>query len=142
VSRFLLDTNIISNITKPAPSASLIAWMTAQTDDKLFIAALTIAEIWRGILEMPAGKRRRDLEDWFRGAEGPQHLFAGRVLALDDQAGLIWARLMAEGAVQGHPRSALDMIIAAVAECHGCTVVTDNERDFAGLVFINPMRAS
>lgn len=141
MSRFLLDTNIISNITKPVPSAPLMVWMAAQTDDSLFISALTVAEIWRGILEMPAGKRQRDLEDWFQGAEGPQHLFAGRVLAFDDQAGLIWARLMAEGTAQGRPRSAIDMIIAAVAQGNGCTVVTDNERDFAGLVFINPMRA-
>jgi predicted nucleic acid-binding protein len=141
VSRFLLDTNIISNITKPVPSAPLVVWMAAQTDDSLFISALTVAEIWRGILEMPAGKRQRDLEDWFQGAEGPQHLFAGRVLAFDDQAGLIWARLMAEGTAQGRPRSALDMIIAAVAQGNGCTVVTDNERDFAGLAFINPLRA-
>ena len=142
MSRFLLDTNIISNITKPAPSAPLMMWMAAQTDDSLFISALTVAEIWRGILEMPAGKRQRDLEDWFQGAEGPQHLFAGRVLAFDDHAGLIWARLMAEGTALARPRSALDMIIAAVAQGNGCTVVTDNERDFAGLAFINPMRAS
>jgi predicted nucleic acid-binding protein len=141
VSRFLLDTNIISNITKPVPSTPLVVWMAAQTDDSLFISALTVAEIWRGILEMPAGKRQRDLEDWFQGAEGPQHLFAGRVLAFDDQAGLIWARLMAEGTAQGRPRSGLDMIIAAVAQGNGCTVVTDNERDFAGLAFINPLRA-
>ncbi len=142
MSRFLLDTNIISNITKPVPSRSLIVWMGTQTDDSLFISALTVAEIWRGILEMPAGKRQIELEDWFRGTEGPQNLFAGRVLAFDDRAGLIWARLMAEGSAHGRPRSALDMIIAAVAECHDCTVVTDNERDFAGLAFINPMRAS
>jgi toxin FitB len=142
VSRFLLDTNIISNVTKPAPSASLLAWMAAQTDDSLFISALTLAEIWRGILEMPAGKRQRDLADWFSGAEGPQHLFTGRILAFDDQAGLIWARLMAEGTAQGRPRSAIDMIIAAVAERADCIVVTDNERDFAGLRFINPMRQS
>lgn len=141
MSRFLLDTNIISNITKPVPSASLLTWMAAQSDDSLFISALTVAEIWRGILEMPAGKRQRDLADWFQGVEGPQHLFAGRVLAFDDQAGLIWARLMAEGTAQGRPRSALDMVVAAIAETHGCTVVTDNERDFAGLAFINPLRA-
>lgn len=140
MSRFLLDTNIISNITKPAPSPALIAWMAGQVDDSLFISALTVAEIWRGILELPAGKRRRDLEHWFKGTEGPQRLFAGRVLAFDDQAGLIWARLMAEGSAQGRPRSALDMIIAAVAERHDCTVVTDNERDFVGLGFVNPMR--
>ena len=142
MSRFLLDTNIISNITRPVPSAPLMVWMAAQTDDSLFISALTVAEIWRGILEMPPGKRQRDLEGWFQGAEGPQHLFAGRVLAFDDSAGLIWARLMAEGTAQGRPRSALDMIIAAVAESNGCTVVTDNERDFAGIASINPMRAS
>jgi toxin FitB len=141
LSRFLLDTNIISNITKPVPSAPLLVWMAAQSDDSLFISALTVAEIWRGILEIPAGKRQRDLQDWFQGPEGPQHLFAGRVLTFDDRAALIWARLMAEGTGNGRTRSALDMIVAAVAERNGCTLVTDNERDFAGLVFLNPMRA-
>jgi toxin FitB len=140
MSRFLLDTNIISNVTKPTPSAPLMAWMAEQTDESLFISAMTVAEIQRGVLELPIGKRRRDLEDWFIGADGPQRLFAGRVLAFDDKAGLIWGRLMAEGTALGRPRSALDMMIAAVAKCNGCVVVTDNERDFAGLSFINPMR--
>jgi toxin FitB len=48
VTRYLLDTNIISNITKPAPSEKLVAWMAEQIDDDLFIASLTVAEIWRG----------------------------------------------------------------------------------------------
>ncbi|CDI12374.1 toxin (fragment) (plasmid) [Agrobacterium pusense] len=56
--RDLLDTNILSNITKPEPSASLLTWMAEQVDDDLFIASLTIAEIHRGILEKPAGKKR------------------------------------------------------------------------------------
>lgn len=142
MSRFLLDTNIISNVIKPSPSALLFAWMDEQADESLFISALTVAEIKRGVLELPPSRKRRDLEDWFAGAEGPQRLFAGRVLAFDDKAGLIWARLMAGGSAQGRPRSALDMMIAAIAEHHGCTVVTDNERDFAGLDFINPMRVT
>jgi toxin FitB len=128
--RYLLDTNIISNIAKPIPSASLLAWMSQQVDGDLFIASLTVAEICRGVLEKPAGKRRDLLEAWFDGPEGPQALFAGRVLPFDAAAGLIWARLMAEGKARGRPRSALDMIIAAVAEANGCVVVTDNERDF------------
>jgi predicted nucleic acid-binding protein len=66
-------------------------------------------------------------------------LFADRVLPFDEKASLIWARLMAEGARAGRPRSALDMILAAVAEANDCIVVTDNEKDFAGLRFINPM---
>jgi predicted nucleic acid-binding protein len=140
VTRYLLDTNIISNVTKPAPSELLLAWMSEQTDENLFIASLVVAEIWFGVLGSPAGKKRTQLESWFAGPDGPQSLFAGRVLPFDEKASLVWARLMAEGARAGRPRSALDMILAAVAEANDCIVVTDNEKNFAGLQFINPMR--
>ncbi len=116
--------------------------MAAQRDDDLFIASLTVAEIRRGILEKPRGKKRDALEAWFAGPEGPQALFSGRILSFDDKAGLIWARLMAEGKAAGRSRSALDMIIAAVAGAMDCVVVTDNEKDFAGIPFVNPMRGS
>ena len=141
MTRYLLDTNIISNVTKPEPSESLIAWLSQQADEDMFIASLTVAEIWFGALQKPAGRKRAQLESWFAGAEGPQSLFAGRVLPFDEKAGLIWARLMAEGARAGRPRSALEMILAAVAEANDCIVVTDNEKDFTGLKFINPMRS-
>jgi predicted nucleic acid-binding protein len=141
VTRYLLDTNIISNVTKPTPSEPLIAWMSEQADENLLIASLTVAEIWFGVLEKPAGKKRRQLESWFVGPEGPRALFAGRILPFDEKASLIWARLMAEGTKAGRPRSALDMILAAVAEANNCIVVTDNEKDFKGLKFINPMRS-
>jgi hypothetical protein len=142
VTRYLLDTNIVSNVVKPRPSESLLAWMADQLDEDLHISAWTVAEIRRGILEMPGGRQRQALDAWFGGSEGPQALFVGRVLAFDDRAGLAWARLMAEGTAAGRPRSALDMIIAAIAEAHGCTLVTDNEKDFAGLDFINPLRST
>jgi predicted nucleic acid-binding protein len=140
LTRYLLDTNIISNATKPAPSEALIAWMVDRNDEDLFIASLTIAEIQRGLLEKPDGKKRKELDRWFVGPEGPQALFAGRVLPFDEKAALVWARLMAEGKEKGQPRSALDMIVAAVAEANDCVVVTDNEKDFAGLVIVNPLR--
>jgi predicted nucleic acid-binding protein len=141
VTRYLLDTNIISNVTKPTPSAALLKWLAEQTDQDLFISALTVAEIRRGLLEKPAGKKRALLEAWFAGPEGPQALFAGRVLPFDEKAGFIWARLMADGTAKGRPRSALDMIIAAIAEANDCVVVTDNEKHFTGLKFVNPLRA-
>lgn len=140
--RYLLDTNIISNVVKPAPSQSLLAWMADRHDEDLYIASLTIAEIRRGIIEKPAGKRRNDLEAWFSGPEGPQALFAGRILGFDEPAALIWARLMADGKLSGRPRSALDMIIAAVAEANGCVVVTDNEKDFHGVESLNPLHGA
>jgi predicted nucleic acid-binding protein len=140
VTRYLLDTNIISNVTKPAPSEALLAWILQQDDKDLFISSLTVAEIRRGILEKPAGRKRAQLERWFGGPEGPQALFAGRVLPFDEKASLIWARLMADGVKAGRPRSALDMIVAAAAEANDCIVVTSNEKHFAGLKFLNPLR--
>ena len=105
MTRYLLDTNIISDVIRPEPSKLLLAWMGTQSDDDLFITTLTIAEIRRGILERPRGKKRNALDAWFAGSEGPQALFAGRVLPFDEQAALLWARLMAEGRAAGRPRN-------------------------------------
>ncbi|WP_225772027.1 type II toxin-antitoxin system VapC family toxin [Inquilinus sp. Marseille-Q2685] len=140
--RYLLDTNIISAIVRPIPPEALVVWMAEQVDEDLFIASLTVAEIRRGILEKPAGRKRDQLEAWFAGPEGPSTLFAGRILPFDEKAGLIWARLMAEGTAARRPRSALDTIIAAVAEANSCIVVTDNEKDFAGVEVLNPLRTT
>ncbi len=142
MTRYLLDTNIISNVVKPEPSSALLAWLGAQRDDDLFIASLTVAEIRRGILEMPRGRKRDTLDAWFDGPEGPQALFAGRVLPFDDRAAILWADLMADGRALGRPRSSLDMIIAATAAANDCVVATDNERDFAELAFVNPLRGA
>lgn len=140
--RYLLDTGIIGSITKPSPPPSLLAWMTEQKDDDLYISALTVAEIRRAILERPTSKRRDELEDWFVGPGGPPALFAGRVLPFDEAAALIWARFMTDGKSSRRGRSGLDTIIAAIAEANGCIVVTDKEEGFVGVEIINPMRKS
>ena len=142
MNRYLLDTNIISNITTPAPSPPLIAWMAEQADENLFISALTVAEIRRGLLEMPPGRRRARLEAWFEGPDGPSALFAGRVLPFDERAGIVWAQLMADGKARGRSRNALDTIIAATARANDCIVVTDNEKDFVDVESINPVRGA
>jgi toxin FitB len=139
VTGFLLDTNILSNLIKPAPSPGLLAWMSEQSDEQLYISSMTVAEIWKGILELPRGARRAALEAWYRGPEGPEALFPGRILSFDKRAALVWARLMAEGKLAGRPRSPLDMIVAAIAEVHECRVVTDNARDYTGIDVLNPL---
>lgn len=141
--RYLLDTNIISQATRTAPSVVLLRWLAEQDDESLFISALSLGEIRRGIREKGEGRKRQELEAWFAGPEGPQALFAGRILAFDEPAALVWARLMAEGTATGRPRSALDMAVAAIAEANGCVVVTDNERHFTPAVpVLNPLRAT
>jgi hypothetical protein len=142
VIRYLLDTNIISNALKPLPSPELADWMERQTDETLFISALTVAEIQRGMLLLSAGRRRRELESWLVGPSGPQALFFGRILAFDETAAGIWARLMAEGSARGRPRSGLDMVIAATAIANDCIMVTANEKDFTGVTVVNPMKLS
>lgn len=138
--RYLVDTNLVSELVLPRPPEALLAWFGRQPDEALFIATLTLAEIRRGILEKAPGRRRRDLDAWFAGPEGPRRLFAGRILAFDETAALEWARLMAKGTAVGRPRSALDMVVAATAAAHGLVVATANERHFrdVGVAWINP----
>jgi toxin FitB len=141
VTRYLLDTNIVGEALKPRPSAGIAEWLQNRDDTDLFIATLTVAEIWRGVLTMPIGRRRRELELWFAGPQGPQALFRGRVLSFDEGAAIEWGRVIAEGRAAGRPRSPLDMLIAATAAANRCSVVTANERHFRDVVeFINPLR--
>lgn len=141
MTRYLLDTNVISNVVKPEPSPALLDWMAGQRDTDLYISTFSLAEIRRGILQKPESRQRRELEAWYAGELGPPALFRTRVLGFDEAAAEAWAHLMAEGHRQGAPRSALDMIIGAIGQANACVVVTDNERHFAGVVeCFNPMR--
>lgn len=142
MTRYLLDTNVVSNLTKPLPSETLLRWLADQNEKDLYISTISIAEMWRGILQMPLGRKRRELEDWFEGADGPSAFFAGRVLTFDLEAAMNWARLMAEGTAAGRPRGPFDMMIPAIALVHGLVVVTANDKHFEGIVeFANPMRS-
>lgn len=143
MTSYLLDTNIVSGSLKPNPAPAIADWIESQSGSDLFIATLTIAEIWRGILELPPGRRRRELETWFAGPEGPHALFRDRILAFDEGAAIEWGRIIAEGRLLGRSRSPIDMIIAATAAANNCVVVTANERHFQDVVeFINPLRSA
>ncbi|NOT41767.1 MAG: PIN domain-containing protein [Alphaproteobacteria bacterium] len=141
MTRYVLDTDVLSNAAKAAPLTPVVTWVEGQTADALFVASFSLAEIERGVLERAAGRKRDDLEAWFRGPRGPKALFAGRILPFDERAAAELARLMAEGTATGRLRSATDMIIAATAAANNCTVVTLNDRDFRGAVAtFNPMK--
>lgn len=114
--------------------------MQEQEDSDLFISAVSIAEIRRGILDLPRGRKRAALDDWFNGSLGPRALFAGRILPFDENSALVWARIMSEGSASGRPRNAFDMLIAAIAEANDCVVVTGNAKDFEGIEIVNPLR--
>ncbi|MGE3941450.1 MAG: PIN domain-containing protein [Alphaproteobacteria bacterium] len=126
---------------KLQPSTAVADRLGERDAADLFIATFTIAEIWRGIPNLPQSRRRTALDEWFGGPEGPQALFSGRILAFDQAAPFEWTRLMAAGKRLGRARSPLDMIIAATAAANDCVVVTANGRHFVDAVeVVNPLR--
>ena len=142
MTRYLLDTNIVSDTIKSRPNSKIASWLENQASDDLFISTFTVAELWRGVLQRAPGRRQQELHAWFTGPSGPEAPFQGRVLPFDIPAAIEWAKLMAEGTLSGRPRSGLDMIIAATAAAHDCIVATLNERHFRGVVpVLNPLSA-
>ncbi len=138
MQRFLLDTNVLSELTKPSPLPGVVAWLRQQADETLYISTWTLAELRRGISRLPLGGKRQALEEWFAGPSSPRHLFAGRILSFDLSAALLWGELMATAEREGRPRDRRDAIIAAIAGANGCVVVTRNTRDFPGSEVLDP----
>ena len=130
----LLDTNVVSALRRPGRHPRVTRWVVAQQPERLFLSAITIGEIRRGITQQ---ERRnapfaRELAVWLSRL---LTLFGDRVLAFDVHAAQRWGRLSASLG-----RDSVDLMIAAVALEHGLTVVTRNVKDFepAGVEVINP----
>ena len=140
MTRYLLDTGILNHLLAPTPPAPLTGWLDQQADENLYICSMNLAEIWNGILELAAGEKRNEREGWFTGPRGPRVIFGNRVLNFDDEAAMVWARLVAERENAGLPCAPVDMIYAAVAEANSCILVTDDESRFTGLNVLNPMK--
>jgi hypothetical protein len=137
---FLLDTNIVSEWVKPCPNAGVADWLAQADEDRIFISAVTCAEIRYGIERMPRGTQRDRLEAWLTD-DLPQR-FDARILPVDTRVGDRWGRVMAEGQAAGRPVAVMDAVIAATAERYDLVLVTRNVSDFdvLGIRLINPWR--
>ena len=134
----LLDTNVVSELMRPAPDAKVLAWTRAQAADELATSVVTVAEIGAGLSCLPLGARRRDLvARWSRlRDEG----FGARIFGLDLEAAKAYGEIFAQRQRSGRPAATFDLLIAAIAQVHGLVVATRNVRDFedCGVQFINP----
>jgi toxin FitB len=135
---FLLDTNVVSEWTKPRPNPGLIKWLGQVEEDEVFLSVITFAELRHGIERLPTGQRRRQLDEWLR-SELPRR-FEGRIALVDGAVADEWGRLVARRAARGRPMQAMDGLIAATAQVHGLTLVTRNAADFESSVksVLNP----
>ncbi|MGH8285118.1 MAG: type II toxin-antitoxin system VapC family toxin [Steroidobacteraceae bacterium] len=128
---FLLDTNVVSEWTRPRPNAGVIAWLAEADEDSVFLSVVTLAELRSGI-ERLAGARRRRLDAWLRD-ELPLR-FGGRILPIDEAVADEWGRVVVRSEVLGRPISAMDGMIAATAQVHALTLVTRNVSDFSSVL--------
>jgi predicted nucleic acid-binding protein len=138
---FLLDTNVVSEWVKPRPHPGVVAWLAEADEDRVFLSAVTLAELRYGIERLPVGRRRR-LDAWLSD-ELPLR-FAGRVLSVDGPVADAWGRVVARAEAAGRSIATMDAFIAATAEIHGLALVTRNEADFAAVVkaIVNPWTMS
>ena len=142
MTRFLVDTNVPSELVRWRPASKVETWLDAQDLDTLFISAVSFGELRKGTILMSPGRRRTELESWIEG--DLSILFSGRILSVTRTIAERWGELDAERQVAGRPLNIADGMIAATALEHGLTVVTRNVKDFdlLGVTIFDPWEAA
>ncbi len=134
----LLDTNIVSEVMKPAPADRVLRWLDDQETEDLYLSTITVAEISFGIRILPDGRRRNTLTGRFEDfvARG----FNQRILPFDTAAAYLFGDIMGHRREMGRPMSFPDGQIAAIARTHHFALATRNVDDFdhCGVEVLNP----
>jgi toxin FitB len=138
----VLDTNVVSEMMRPAPDATVLNWLNAQVADELWLNSVVVSELLFGIARLPGGARKRQLADTFAAMLSED--FVGRILSFDLEAAVIYAELVAVREAKGRPVAMADAQIAAICLAHGAKLATRNTKHFEGLglVLVNPWEFS
>ena len=131
---FLVDANVFSEATRPHPAPAVIEWLNQHESD-LVVNPIVLGEIAYGIQLTPAGRKRTQLQKWFE--QGIEQL---RVVPLDAETALVWAKLLTRLKQKGLAMPVKDSLFAASALQHGLTIATRNSADFkhAGVRLVDP----
>ena len=125
--KYLLDTCVISELVQTKPSLQVIAWIDSQDEAALFLSALTIGELAKGVARLPQSKKRTRLQEWL--ANDIAQRFESRILPVEVSVALAWGELLGRTERAGVKLPVMDSLIAATAQHHGMTVVTRNTKD-------------
>jgi predicted nucleic acid-binding protein len=139
MTRYLLDTNVVSEYSRATPPDIRVRkWIDAQDEETLYLSVLTFGEIRKGTALLPTGKKRTNLERWVE-VDLPAR-FASRLLPINAQIAELWGAMAAEAQQKGIALPIIDGLIAATAKHHRLMIVTRNEKDFRmwGIPVTNP----
>jgi len=135
--KYLLDTCVISELTKPQPNLYVLVWLQAIQSEDLFLSVINIGEIKKGIYKLPASSKKQALLLWLSSLLSD---YQNRILPVDLAVMESWSAIVASAEKIGQPVASMDGLIAATAYTHHLTLVTRNERDFSAcnVTIINP----
>jgi len=134
----LLDTNVLSELMKPAPNPGVVRWIAARSAATLYTTSITQAEILHGVMLLPAGKRRTAFQAAAEAMFSDD--FSGRILPFGTDAAPLYAQIAVARRKLGRPISHFDAQIAAIARSTGATIATRDIPDFedCGVKLVDP----
>jgi toxin FitB len=132
--KYLVDANVLSELTKPSPAVKVLNWFM-EHEAEVAVDPIILGEIYAGILNLPKNRRRARLDRWF--ADVVRRI---ECLPWDAATGLSWGRLIDDLKKKGRSMPLLDSLIAATSLAHGLVLVTRNTHDFqaTAVAILNP----
>lgn len=137
---YLLDTCVISELTKPISDARVTSWLENTPTETMFLSVVTIGEIRKGLTKLPDSKKKTKLENWLSNLVME---YSDCILAIDLTMMENWGFLQGRAEKAGTPMSSMDSLIAATVYTHNLILVTRNEKDFvpSQVPIVNPWKS-
>jgi tRNA(fMet)-specific endonuclease VapC len=138
--KYLLDTCVISELIAKQPNAKVVEFVDALDADDVYLSAITIGELGKGVEKLPKSKRKQDLLAWLQNDLLVR--FDGKIVSLDTKTLMEWGRLTARLEASGYTMPAMDALSAATVIANDLILVTRNVKDFesSGIEIINPWK--
>ncbi|MGD8263979.1 MAG: type II toxin-antitoxin system VapC family toxin [Desulfobacterales bacterium] len=137
--KYLLDTCVISELVKPTPSRKVVDWLNEMPSEALFLCAITIGEVRKGLTKLPESGKKERLTLWLNTLFIE---YKERILSIDLMVCENWGVLQGNAEKAGAPMSTIDSLIAATTYTHNLTLATRNENDFtpSNIPIVNPWK--
>lgn len=136
--KYLLDTCLISELTKSKPNNKVVDWVLDENETNFYVSVLTFGELHKGIEKLPESRKKEELRIWVENEL--KNRFQNRIIGIDIRITTIWGKIQCVAEKKGRPMPAIDSLIAATGIAHDLIVVTRNISDMeqSGVKLLNP----